>query len=237
MGDCMMRRVILAAALLSSMVLMSAASAGSGDWIKTRQDDSYHAVNQWNDAQSVDGPHATNPTGCQWTIDDEVTNWWSNGTLASGESVSFSECFMSDWVERVNQAQAYDRRGTPLQVTVAASNQYHSRTVTELGETCLVGPAYPHLSQADHTNPYAQHVAGSEIDLLHPSATPDDGGWAVGPTTITVTVTNTTGRTVREVGISSLVGRWYNWGPPQRPAACDGLPITPAVDFEPRWRS
>ncbi len=228
----MTRRLAVVVAVVLVAGLSPAAAGPNGGWVVSRRDDNYHWVEQWTEDGTV--AHATNPTGCQWNFDDEVFQTHAGGVLAPGESYSFTECFLSDGVERVNQARASDRRG-PLQVTVTVANQYHSRSSTKLGETCVVGPTYPHLNRFDHTNPYGAHVPGSEIDLLHGSF--DDGGWAVDRTTVTVTVTNTGPRTAREVGVVSLVGRPYAWLPPVRPPACDGLDVTSEAGFEPRWRS
>jgi len=233
----LLKTVLLSIGVIVVLIPLQVVAGPSG-WLHQRSQNNYRAVEQWSEFPDwATGPnYARNPfdtsdeSECVWNLDHEISQTWSDGTLAPGASFSFDECFLSDGVERVNQASASDQHGNPLQVTVTATNPYHTRSASAFGDICLVGPAYPHLQQGDHTSPYASFVPGSAVGL-------DDGGWAVMTTTVTVTVTNTTNRTVRRVGISALLGRPYAWAPPLRPPSCQNLTLIPAQGYEPQWRT
>jgi len=135
-----------------------------------------------------------NNTGCLWDIDDQ-SEWWALPAKLSG-TASFSECLIADDVSHIAGFAVgslspdlivtlhYEPSGVTF--TLKARPYEQGPGYRYLG--CVLGPIY-----ADPSKPGVIEIPNS------------NGGWGV-PSTITMTVTNPTSRTVRDTSGSFKFG-------------------------------
>ena len=152
---------------------------------------------EFGQAGCVWNPTAYGPTqygeACPWDIDDNFTVWATPGTLATG-TTSFAQCRIADGGYKLT-AIRLTAKSPDLVVTIGFAAEGVTFTlVPDLVDReyvytgCVQGPIY-----AGSTVPRAQTIEGSY------------GGWGV-PTTVTVSVTNNTGRAIRGVYAQAISG-------------------------------
>jgi hypothetical protein len=126
-----------------------------------------------------------NPTDfCPWDP-DEAVHVRGFGDLAPGDTVSWSSCVIADWSNHLVSLSAGGFRHGEITVTITAVNPHRGGTVTATGTSlrmCLLTPDY------DRNTTLLSEIPGS------------NGG--VGQhTPITVTVTNTGTRRIRDLSM------------------------------------
>jgi hypothetical protein len=167
-----------------------------------------------------------NPTDCVWDPDDHI-EWRGFGDLEAGGSDGASGCILGDWKAHVTSVNVVSRSpnlaveivlegdglrftAVPVPTLIEESGPRRYRY-----EACLYGP--------DYSNHELPPVEGS------------NGGVAV-LWTASMSISNPTTRTVRDVGLSFRIGSYLGQG--GCPAA---FPITQTgerLNFEPGiWRS
>lgn len=122
-----------------------------------------------------------NPTICVWDFDDK-TEFTLYGQLEPGESRSVTGCQIADWSEHLSSIVT-STAGLKVTATIG------SISVSGSSNACIIGPDY----DAGHVPPWLPIV-------------PDSNGGVGIRTEVTFTVTNTSGRRIRQARATATIG-------------------------------
>ena len=170
-------------ALVLLAPFLTAATFGPWEYEDTQQ-----PVEQQTQGGALQPDHSlwvVNNTGCAWDADDSRSMGFTDGTLAAGETVTGSKCYIADWTDRQFYVNVLSRSGD-LVVRVAVQPLDFSFKLAPMLEA--------------HRYRYEMCLRQADYDRQYPDfqPIPDSGLGGVGvPATITVAIHNPMSRTVR----------------------------------------
>ena len=172
---------------LIGLLAMPLIAATFGPW---EFEDTQNPVEQQTQGGATQPDHSlwvVNNTGCVWDADDSRSMGFLDSTLAAGETVSGSKCYIADWQDRQFYVNAFSK-SPDLVVTLE---------VQPLGFAFTLIPSF---DSAVRRYRYEMCFRQADYDRDYPNfqPIPDSGFGGVGvPQTITVSIRNPTNRTVR----------------------------------------
>ena len=172
-------------ALVLLAPFLTAATFGPWEYEDTQQ-----PVEQQTQGGALQPDHSlwvVNNTGCAWDADDSRSMGFVDSTLAAGETVTGSKCYIADWEDR----QFY--------VNILSKSPKLVVTLDALRFDFTLSPSYD-SSIRRYRYEMCWNRADYDRDYPNFQPIPDSGFGGVGvPTTITVSVGNPTNRTLRGV--------------------------------------
>ncbi len=182
-----MKRLVVVCALAILAIAAGPQPLVFGPWEPEQRQNPVEQQTQGGATQPDHSLWVVNNTQCAWDPDDSLSTGDLNGSLAPGATATGTKCIIADWAEHATYFDVNAPR-SGLAVSLSFSPQNFtiqaSRRVVSYGYdwwVCTYGPDYEPASPA-----------------LEPIPNSGYGGVGV-PTSVTVSVTNTTNRTISKI--------------------------------------